>query len=53
MLTHSSGSCPVSSEVMNIFARGVDIVFFISDSIPANTTHQTNVGPMLGGRRRR
>ena len=30
---HSSGSFPVSSEVLKIFARGVDIVFFISDII--------------------
>ena len=27
---HSSGSFPVSIEVLKIFARGVDIVFFIS-----------------------
>ena len=30
---HSSGSFPVSSEALVIFARGVDIVFFISDNI--------------------
>ena len=30
---HSSGSFLVSSEVFTFFARGVDIVFFISDSI--------------------
>ena len=30
---HSSGSFPVSIEVLKIFARGVDIVFFISDNI--------------------
>ena len=30
---HSSGNFPVSSEVLMIFARGVDIMFFISDNI--------------------
>ena len=35
MLAHfySSGSFPVSIEVLKNFARGVDIVFFISDNI--------------------
>ena len=30
---HSSGSCTVSSAVLKIVARSVDIVFFISDNI--------------------